>query len=551
MPRPRLAESAPAFRRVLANPGLRRLQLAWTVSLLGQGAYAVGLVVFAYEDRGAAGVALVALVRMLASMLAAPLGGTLGDRFDRRRVMVAADVGRALALASAAALSLGSGPTVLVYPIAAAVSALAMAFNPAHRALVPALARTAEELTATNILRSTVDSSALFAGPALAGFILAATGTGAVFVLASLTFVCSAVVVAGIARPAAAEETGAAQERPPTRRLAGFRTILTEPHLRVLVGLSAAHAVAAGALGVVLVVSAIELLGLGESGVGFLSSARAVGGIVGGFAAAALVGRVGLGSNFALGGLLASVPMAVIGVWPNGAAALCLLLLVGIGGTLAEFSSETLFQRTVPDRLLARVFGVLASIYAAAIALGALLAPLLIEAIGIRTALVVLGLWLPPLMLANLRRLDRISARVAHPPLDVLRSIPLFAQLPEPTLQRIAGALVPVRIADGKAIFREGEPADRFYIVVEGEVEIVLDRSVASRIRKPGYFGEVAILRAVPRTASAIARGEVLLNALDGEELRAAVTGSAPALSTANSVIDSYAPSQRFSVSAP
>jgi len=303
------------------------------------------------------------------------------------------------------------------------------------------------------------------------------------------------------------------------------------------VGLRPAQTLVAGALNVLIVVSALRLLELGEEGVGFLNSAVGIGGLVGALVSAALIGRR-LTSNFLVGILLWGLPIALIGLFPEPVPALLFLALVGLGNTLVDVSAFTLLQRTVPDEVLARVFGAVQGLWVGTIGIGAIVAPVLIAALGIRGALIVTGAFLPILATLLRRRLsplDEVPVPVRE--LQLLRGIEIFKPLPPPVLESLAQALSPVRVEAGREVFREGEMGDRFYIVADGEVEIVQDGQVVNLTGPGGFFGEISLLRDVPRTATVRARTEVELRALERDEFIAAVTGHAASAEAADSVV--------------
>ena len=147
-------------------------------SVMGQWAYSVALAVYAYEAGGAKGVGIVALIRTIPSAIAAPFTSTLADRISRITVMVSASLGRMVTIGAAGAVILARGPAWVVYALAGLASILGTAFLPAESALLPDLARTPEELTAANVMRSTIDSIGSFAGPAIGGILLAFTSSG-------------------------------------------------------------------------------------------------------------------------------------------------------------------------------------------------------------------------------------------------------------------------------------------------------------------------------------------------------------------------------------
>jgi MFS family permease len=547
----RLQESFRAFAGVFANPNLRRLELAWAGSVTGEWAAIVALAVFAYEAGGTAAAGLVVVIRMLPAALAAPFASLASDRFPRERVMVVADLVRAVAVAGAAAAAFAGAPAGVVYALAGVVAVVSTAFRPAQAALVPALARTPDELTAANVVSSTIESVAFFAGPALGGLVLAATSPGVVFALQAAAFLWSALLVARIAVDRAAERREIPREaRFAGELLAGFRAIAGNGRLRLLVGLFAGQTLVHGALNVLVVVTALELLDLGEAGVGFLTSADGIGGLVGALAVVALVGRRRLASDFRIGILLWGAPIALIGVWPNPVVALVFLGVVGFANTIVDVAGLTLLQRAVPDDVLARVFGVLETVVLAAIALGAALAPPLVSALGTRGALVATGAFLPLLAALAWRRLGALDALVSPPAreLDLLRSIPMFAPLPVVTTEALAANLERLPVRAGEPLFRQGDAGDRFYVISEGEIEIAVDGRPTATLGPGDYFGEIALLRDVPRTATASARTDASVFALARAEFIAAVSGHPASAEAADAVVAARLGSLRPSV---
>jgi MFS family permease len=536
--RRRLRESLRAFAAVFQNEDLRRLELAWSGSIIGQWGYEVALAVFAYRAGGATAVGLVALVRLLPAAIIAPFAALLGDRFHRKRIMVAADLARVCAMAGAAAAVFAGAPAVTVYALAAIAAVTGTAFGPAQSALLPSLARSPEELTAANATSTTLESVGFFVGPALGGLLLAVTSVGAVFTLAAALFLWSAFVLSRIGSDSRGGP-GIEGDSILREALAGFRAIAAERRLRLLVGLYGAQTLAAGILRVLLVVTALQVLDLGPSGVGFLNSAVGIGALAGMLVMLTLIGTSRLAAVFRLGILLWGVPLALLGIWPSVAAALVLLGILGVGNTLVDVAGLTLLQRAAPDEVRARVFGVLESVFLGTIAIGAILAPLLTSALGARGALVAAGGGLSVLVLLFWRPLSAADATAAVPEstLALLRGIPIFAPLPPVTLEQLASRLSRVHVPAGEIIFRQGDPGDRFYVIGEGEVEIAPDGGPPKTLGRGAYFGEIALLRDVPRTATVTTRTGVELYLLERDVFIAAVTGHAPSAEAADAVI--------------
>jgi MFS family permease len=534
--RERLRDTGRSFGRVFRNPNIRRIEGAWAASVMAHWSYGIALAVFAYRDGGAAAVGLIGLVRFLPSAIASPFAAVLSDRFRRERVIVTAELTRAVLLGATTAVVVLEGPAALVYVLAGFVAVAYSAVRPAQAALLPSLAKTPQELTAANVTSSTIESLGVFGGPAIGGILLAATSPDVVFGAAAGAFLLAALLVSRV-HVESEQERREAREGMLAEFAAGFVTLAHEKGLRVLVLLLVSQTLVAGALNVLLVVSALELLDLGEEGVGFLNSAVGIGGLVGAVVAAALIGRR-LTSNFLIGILLWGIPIGLIGVFPEPATALIFLALVGLGNTLVDVSAFTLLQRAVPDEVLARVFGAVQGLWVATIGIGAIVTPLLIAAVGIRGALMITGAFLPilaTLFRGRLSQLDEVP--VPERELGLLHGIDLFAPLPAPTLESLARALIPVRLKAGEELFRQGDIGDRYYIVADGVAEILVDGQVVRETGPGGYFGEIALLRDIPRTATVRAKNDVELLALDRDDFIAAVTGHAASAEAADSVI--------------
>jgi hypothetical protein len=306
-----------------------------------------------------------------------------------------------------------------------------------------------------------------------------------------------------------------------------------------VIGLFSAQTLVNGAMGVLITVSALQLLDIGAGGVGYLNSAVGVGGLIGAVFSLMLVGRRRLAGMFGLAVAGTGGPMIFIAPHPSTAIALVAFALVGVSNILEDVAGFTLLQRTVPGEVLSRVFGIVHSLFFATVAAGAILAPELVHLIGIRWSLVVVGSILPALALATRIPLVRLDdASVDHGrELELLRTIPIFSPLSPPVLEGLAARLEPVRAGPGEEIVRQGDHGDRFYIVASGEVEIAIDDSPQGTLGPGEHFGEIALLRDVPRTASVTARTDVELFSLERDDFLAAVTGHSASAEAAEAVV--------------
>ena len=542
--RRQLGETARSFRAVFANPQLRKLQIAFAGSITGEWGFLVALVVYANDHGGAKSVSAVLVIRWIASALTAPWLAYFADRYPRERVMLVADLSRVVAmLAMAAAAFMGASP-VIVFALAGFMAVASKTFRPAQAALLPLLAETPEELTAANATSTAIESVGTFLGPALGGLLLAVSSVGWVFVADALTLVWSAIFVVQlhsrpVVRPVETERKSALREMG-----AGFSTLAAERDARVIVFLYFFQTIVAGALRVLIVVTALDLLDIGDSGLGFLNAAMGVGGVVGVALAFALIGRKRLATDFGLGLILIGAGLGLIGVWPTVIGAILLIGVFGIGNTLVDVSGVTLLQRAVRDEVLGRVFGALQSILVLGLAVGALIAPLLLDLIGIRAALIVIGASLPILALLLSRQLSVIDAR-AHVPveqIELLRANPIFAPLPPATVENLATKLTPTTVGKGDVVFRQGDAGDLFYVVEDGRVEISINGEKVADAWPGEAFGEIALLRDIPRTATVTAVDDTKLLALERDEFIAAVTGHAPSREAADAVVGARLP---------
>jgi predicted MFS family arabinose efflux permease len=453
--------------------------------------------------------------------------------------MVASDLLRAVLIAGAAAAVLADASAYVVYVLAALVSIAGTPFRPAEAALTPQLVRTPEELGAANVVASAIESTGIFVGPALGGLLLAWTSVSTAFLVTAVGVAISAVLILRIRPAGRPEGEGEGLDTIRDELLEGFRAIFKRRSVALLVGLFAAQTFVDGLLSVLIAVVALDYLSGGASTVGWLNAASGIGGLVGAGLAGVLVGRGKLAADFGLGVVLFGLPLALLASWKSEGLALVLLAGVGVGNTLADVSGMTLLQRVTPPAVVGRVFGVLESVLLLTVALGAATAPVLVSVLGTRGALVVAGLFLPALVVPSfgvLRRIDDLAAG-PHPDLDVLRGVPFFVSLPETALERLAAAAERVQVPAGEDVVKQGEAGDRFYVVAEGELGVSVDGAELATLHDGDYFGEIALLRDVPRTATVRARRDSVLVALDRDDFLTAVNGYAPSLSSAEAVV--------------
>lgn len=537
----RLRDSFGAFGAVARSPGLRRVQLALVGSEIGSWIGTIAVSVISFERGGLTGFGVVFGLRMLAPTIAAPFMGLLGDRLSRKRVMVGADLSRVVLIGVAAVLAYADGSLAAILVLMGLVSVCGTAFRPAQAALLPALARTPDELTANNAVSVTIQSAATFVGPAIGGVLVAATAPGTGFIVSAAAFVWSALLIVGIHEPPreqSSDQGGRGVRNVLSQLGEGARALVGDRMVALLFGLIAAQVVVSGALFVFMAGIAFDVLHGGDRQLGVLLSALGIGGLIGAAGSFGLVGGR-LVRSFAIANALWGVPIALLALWQSRVGAFVLIALIGVANTLVDVSSLTLLQRSLPEQVLGRVFGIFESVTYGATVAGALLAPVFVAWLGLNATLIGTGLFLPVLVIAAWPALSRLEVQAGPPAgrLELLRRVPFLAPLPEPALTQLAGALIPVHVAAGEPLVRQGDAGDRFYVVERGEVVADIDGRVIHE-DGPGYFfGEIALLRDEPRMATVSARTDVELLALERDEFLATVTGHAESARDAEAVI--------------
>jgi MFS family permease len=546
--RRRLADAGAAFTSNARNPDLRRAQLSFLGAWTAEWAFTVALGIVAYRDGGATALGLVGLLRMLPSAILAPLLSPLADRGRRERVLIVVSTARGVATAAAAVVAAVSGPPTIVYALAVLSTIAATLFRPAHSALLPSLCHTGHELASANVVRGFLDSAATLVGPLLAAVLLELTDVAVVFGVAAASSLWAAALLLRLSYEAPPRPSAPARTRLVREAVVGLRAVAQNRDLALILGLAAAQSFTRGALTVLSVVVAIELLGTGEPGVGALMTAVGVGAVLGSLAASLLVGTGRLGAWFAVGVALWGLPLALVGLVPSQGAALLLLAFVGVGNALIDVAGFTLLGRMAPDEVLARVFGVLESSVAVSIGIGAVVASWVVEASGSRAALIGIGLVCPVLALVTWRRLRHLDRTVSEHDLDVglLRRVPMLRALPLPCIEQLARGLEPVAVPAGHLVFSQGDVGDRYYVIESGEVDVVGDGRLVTSLGAGEGFGEIALLRRTPRTATVVARTDVRLRVLLADRFLPVVLGFTPSARESaigvDQLLDRFAP---------
>jgi hypothetical protein len=527
---------------------MRRIELGYGLSITGELAGTVALVVYAVGAGGAALVAAYAASRTVAGMGVALVLTGLTNRLRRDRLLRWMTGVRTVLLAAAALLAASGEPPAAVITAGAASSALAGTYRPLQAAVLPWLVRTPAELAASNAVTAVMENTGALVGPLLAGGLLAVAAPAAAMAAAAGILAAATVSLLRLTVPDTPELAGpgtADVVRDVTNGLAEFWRMAPPGGVAIL---AFAQTLLRGALVVLIAVLAVHVLALGGSAVGWLTAAFGAGGLLGGAVAAGAVRITRLGRSFIAGMLLWGVPLAFLALRPTAALAYLALVVVGIGNAVVDVSAFTMVTRLAGPRTAGKVLGALEFVCLAGLATGSILTPLLLHALGARGTLVLLGGGLAGLALAHavrFRRLDR-AMPVPGPEAGLLGALPMFAPLPLAVTELLEAEIEPRQFPPGAVVIREGEPGDDFYLIVEGSAAVSVHGAPRPSLHRGDCFGEIALLHDVPRTATVTAEQPLRTLALGREEFLTAVTGNR----TSKTAADALA-AQRLSTDAP
>ncbi len=583
----RFAAPRAVARRILANRDLRRVLPAYLLGAAAEFGTWVAILLYAYDRTGPASVGFVALAQLVPAALVAPAAASLGDRYPRARVLAGGYVAQALGMLATGAAMLADLPVLAVYLVAVIAAACFVTTRPTQSSLLPSLAREPEDLTAANGATGMVEGIGVLIGPLVAAGILAVSTPASVFLLAGAAVAVSALLTlglrpaggavtdlaggelavatgvarvpraAGAATPSDAGVAGAVGSAPASRAgaggfvpmardpdsgpveagiLAGLRALASDRDAALVVGLLTALMVTTGAADVLFVLLALDLLGTGESGAGILAASLGGGTIVGGALSFGMVGGRRLALAAAAGATAFGVALALVGLTGSPALAPLLFVLGGVGLAIVDIAGRTMLQRSVRDAVLSRVFGLQEGLAMAGLALGSVLVPVFVLVGGLVPAVVAIAAILPLVVLLAWRRLTDLDRRSVVPTraLALLRRTAVFAPLPSPQLEAVARRAVWTTVPAGTVVIREGDAGDRFFVLAGGGVRVDRGGLELRTIEAPGEgFGEIALLRGVPRTATVTALVDSELLAIDRAAFLAAVTGHPDAFAAA------------------
>jgi hypothetical protein len=536
-----LRSALAALRQAFANDGIRRLGVSWMLGIAADTALFVVTLVIVFDRGGAVAAAALGAVRMVPAVIAGVLTGAMLQRFRGDRILVALGLIRALSAGLTVVVIATAGPTmadhqltmVLLFVLASVAGAAGAPVRPVQVTLMPAIARSPDELVAANATWSAVKGLGAFGGPLIAGVLMAVGMHAAVAAVAAAAFIATAAFSAGLRFEQVADASGGGRRATGGLRLLdGLRPILRQPVLAWSLLGSYGQVVTRGLLNSLVVVAAIELLGMGQSGLGLLNAALGLGGLGAIFAISSNRSEQLIRTE-AVALVFWGLPIAVIGVFPDPAVALIAMAVIGLANAIYDTALYTIFQRGSTNDERAPVMSVLEAVIGLGTVSGSLLAPVLL-AFGIRGALVAGGAILPILATVIYWRIGHAERIVVvnEDLVRLLRMVPEFAELPFTGVERLAAGLLPVTAPAGSVLMTQGEPGDRFVVIATGEIEVIIDGRPIHRLGPGAGVGEIALLRRSPRTATVRAVSDVTGYGVDALTFLAAVSGPAAAAVT-------------------
>lgn len=519
--------AASALRDAMANPGIRSLELSWLLAMAADTALFVALLVVAYGRDGVVATGLLGAFRMAPAIVSGAASGAALRRWSGRQVLLAVAVVRlAVALLAAGAIA-GTAPTFVLMLLAAVGGGAGALVRPIQATLMPALARTPEELVAANVAWGTVEGVATLVGPAIAAGLIAAGLTVGVAILAAVSFAAGGLAVVRLRFEQTSDSLPPSSGSTGPQLLEGLRTLRLRPVAGwTMLGVFG-QTMTRGLLNALVVVAAIELLGLGDPGVGTLNAAMGVGGLAGGLFAMSLVRPSNLLPAASVALAFWGLPIAVIGLEPTVAVALVAMAIIGAANSTYDVAILTIFQRGCSNEERAPVFAVFEAVAGLGVVAGSLLGPLLIALLGNREAMVAGGAILPVLAAVIYGRVGRIPAITTtdEHAVELLRRVPAFAALPLTGIERLASAVRSETHAAGETLMRQGDDGDRFVVIEAGEVDVFVDDRPIQRLGPGAGIGEVALLRQTPRTATVVAVTDVRIVSIGSRDFCTAVSG--------------------------
>lgn len=526
-----------AFWALTGNRALRRVVGGYALFILTEYSVWIAMLVYAYSRGGATIAGVVALAQLVPAALLAPVFAALADRRSPVVLLAGGYLVQAAGMGATAA-AIAAGVPLAAYAAAVIASTAVTATRPAQSTLIPSLAVTPDQLTAANVVLSWVEAAGIAVAGSLTGVLIWAGGVAGVFAVCAVLAAAAALLVVRLKVPALAAPPE--QAAPVAAGLtASMRLAVHQPRLRLMLALLTAESAVVGALDLLFVILAVTVLHRSQTWAGYLNSVYGVGAILTAAVSLLLIGRR-LGLPILGAALLLSGALAALAAGLGLVGTLALLTVAGASRALLDVATRSLLHRSVPAQSLGQVFGLLEGLSMAGLAIGSVLVPALVRLGGDRFALLGVAAVLPLAATAGGRALFGLDASAPVPVVQIalLRSIPLFAELPAPALEGLAAALTPAEVPAGEALIRQGEEGDAYYAIAAGQLDVFQDGCFVRRCERGEGVGEIALLQAIPRTATVTAHTDATVYQLGREPFQTAVLGHAATERQAHSIAE-------------
>jgi len=516
----------------LRDRNVRLLITGLGLSQVGDWLYNVALIVFVLERTGSGTwVAAAGIVRLLPYVVFGTIGGMIADRWPRRRTMIQSDMIRAAVMFTLTAVAARDGSPLAAILLSGIATTFSVAYSPCVNAAIPRIVNE-DDLSIVNTLSATVTNLSYALGPALGGVLLILGSPTAAFAVNGATFLISAVLTRAIRAdlgPDADRLAGVPVAAGPSSDvLEGFRALTSSTFVIALVVTQVATNVLYGMETVLYALTSTQRLGMDVDGVAFLYAAIGVGGIAAAGLAHRLSRRSEAGLVLAVATVLCGLPMATIAVVSEPSVALLVLLIEGAAMIVVDVLVVTSLQRLLGADVLGRAFGTLDALIVAGILAGSALAPILVATAGLQAALLIGGGMMALAGLAVLvqaNQIDRSIEAYAGPlreGVTTLRRLAIFRGASRATLEHVAEVMREEPVGAGTVVIRQGDVPGDLFVVIEGTLRVSASapegEQIVAELGPGDYFGEIGLLRQVPRVATVRTSTRCRLYRIPGQE---------------------------------
>lgn len=540
-----MPDAAVRGRAINLHSRLARVVVAFGCFALGEAALWLATIVYAFERGGVREAGAVAAVGLLFAMIVAPFAAFAGDRFRSDRALATGLAFQGVSAAAAAAAIWVEAP-LAAYAAAVVMTGAHSLTRPVVGSVLPAVTSRPAELVRANVVIGVVTDIGGAVGPLVAAVLFAWVDIGSVFMVFGVLAVLGMVLTwdLDLAHTADGALAGMRRRDLADQVIGGLQALRIDPTLRAVVAAMAVGSLAIGALDVFGVVFAEVRLDAGGGTVaGALAAAVGLGSVVGSLVAGRLSGRDALMGPFLLSAAVLGAPIVALAAVHRLVPAMIVFALVGVGRSLLAVTGAVALQRLAPRNLLVRIFGVHEGLTMLAMAVGALTIPPLVEGFGVGWASGVTGTTVLVIALVAVASVVRRLGDLPRPDPAVIERLladPLFAPLDVLTIEALTANACALAVPAETVVVAAGDVGDRYFLVVHGELEVWVAGETAGHLTAGQSFGEIALMRDLPRQATVTTVNAVELLTVDRAAFLEAVTGHPQSRATADEVVRAH-----------